>query len=86
MELRCSVGTYQLWLFWVQSGRCSLAGLKPQLAGIWGKALILLLPHQIFLSDTRVAPGPSGLDLTPNPDPNRSKRSREPLEETSALT
>lgn len=55
MGLRCSVGTYQLWLFWAQSGGCSLAGLKPQPHWALGKALSLLLPHHIFLLDTRVA-------------------------------
>lgn len=49
-----------------------------------GKALRLLLAHQIFLSDTRVASRSFWIGSYSKPRPNRSKRSREPLEETSA--
>lgn len=55
-----------------------------------GKALRLLLAHQTFLSDSRVASRSFWIGSYSKPSPNLSKappkRSHEPLEETSALT
>lgn len=50
-----------------------------------GKALRLLLAHQIFLLDTRVASRSFWIGCYSKPRPKRSQRSQEPLEERSAL-